>query len=319
MNWCENRLTITAKSVCIEVMLEWVSGSAVPLYRHVVQQGIQFFLAGCAGLLRPVTLTTFPACQQLVRHGTGLSTDANRVYEQWLKLLDENVYLTSGNVKTLMRLYEQSGLAAKTWEDFPPAARDIMTGLMQRLRDDWFCPVNTGPDFAGINGDAFWQTLQTYPQHSRPCDLLMILPTRLGSEISGNGGLLSGVTSTYDLYSTIHGAPLSAGQNAGWYRDDINRLVVTFDTLWVPPSGEVTGEISAQFDAEVRHSFSEPVNGIHGYNCYDQGDHVDSRTFPPEDEESGRIHVLPTTDEPESLPAPQMATTEHQSYEQRRG
>jgi hypothetical protein len=319
MNWCENRLTITAKSVCIEVMLEWVSGSAVPLYRHVVLQGIQFFLAGCAGILRPVTLTTFPACQHLVRHGTGLSTDANKAYEQWLKLLSENAYLTSDTVKTLMRLYEQSGLATKTWESFPPAARDIMTGLMQRQHDDWFCPVNAGPESAGIDGETFWQSLQTYPQQSRPCDLLMILPSRLGSEISGNGSLLSGVTSTYDLYSAIHGTPLSAGQNLAWYRDDVNRLVVTFDTLWAPPSGEVTGELSATFDAEVRHSFSEPVNGIHGYNCYDQGDHVDSRQSPPEGEESDRIHVLPPADVPVSLPAPQATTTERQSYEQRRG
>lgn len=319
MNWCENRLTITAKSVCIEVMLEWISGSAVPLYRHAVLQGIQFFLAGCAGVLRPVSLTTFPACQQLVRHGTGLSTDANKAYEQWLTLLEENAYLTSDTVKTLTRLYEQSGLATKTWESFPPQARDIMTGLMLRQRDDWFCPVNTGPDSAGIDGEAFWQSLQTYPQQSRPCDLLMILPSRLGSEISGNGGVLSCVASTYDLYCAIHGTPVPAGQNVGWYRDDVNRLVVTFETLWAPPSGEVTGELSAQFDAEVRHSFSEPVNGIHGYNCYDQGDHVDSRKSPPEGEESGRIHVLPTADVPVPPPASQMATTERQSYEQRRG
>jgi hypothetical protein len=319
MNWCENRFTITAKSVCIEVMLEWVSGSTVPLYRHVVLQGIQFFLAGCAGMLRPVTLTTFPACQQLVRHGAGLSTDANKAYEQWLTLLADNAYLTSDTVRTLMQLYAQSGLATKTWESFAPAARDIMTGLMQRQRDDWFCPVNTDPNAAVIDGEAFWQSLQTYPQQSRPCDLLMILPSRLGSEISGNDGLLSGVTSRYDLYSTIHGTPEPAGQNVCWTRDDVNRLVVTFDTLWAPLSGEVTGELSAQFDAEVRHSFSEPVNGIHGYNCYDQGDHVDSRSTPPDGEDSGRIHVLAPAEAPVSLPAPPAARTGHQSYEQRRG
>lgn len=317
MNWCENRLTITAKSVCIDVMLEWVSGTAVPLYRHAVLQGIQFFLAGCAGVLRPVTTTSFPTCQQLVRHGTGLSTEANKAYEQWLKLLGENAYLTSDVIRTLEQLYQQSGLATKTWASFPSAARDIMTGLMQRQSEEWFCPVNACPD--DIDGEQCWEFLRTFPQHSRPCDLLMILPSRLGSEISGNGALLSGGIQTYDLYCNIHGVPLPAGQNTCWQRDDVNRLVVTFDTLWAPPSGEVIGELSAQFDAEVRHSFSEPVNGIRGYNCYDQGDHVDSRKSPPDSEECDRIHALPVTDAPVALPASPATAMELRSYDQRRG
>ncbi|MCT4711367.1 DUF1281 domain-containing protein [Enterobacteriaceae bacterium H11S18] len=319
MNWCENRLTITAKSVCIDVMLEWVTGSTVPSYRHAVLQGIQFFLAGCAGILRPVTLTSFPACEQLVRHGTGLATDGNKAYEQWLTLLGENVFLTSDHLKTLAQLYQRSGLESKTWDMFPPAARSIMTGLMQRQADEWFCPVNFDPEQGITDGGPYWEYLQTYPQQSRPCDLLMILPSRLGSEISGNSALLSGVAETQELYACIHGTPLPAGQNVNWQRDDINRLVVTFDTQWAPPSGEVTGELSSKFEAEVRHSFSETVNRIHGYNCYDQGDHVDSRRSPPDGEESGRIHVFPPVDEPQPEPPAPTAEAEHRTYDQRRG
>ena len=29
------------------------------------------------------------------------------------------------------------------------------------------------------------------------------------------------------------------------------------------------------FDCEVRHSYSEPVSGLSGYDCYDGGEHVD--------------------------------------------
>ena len=44
--WCHNRLEITGKSVCIDVMLQWINGTDVPRHRHAVQQSIQLFLAG---------------------------------------------------------------------------------------------------------------------------------------------------------------------------------------------------------------------------------------------------------------------------------
>lgn len=52
--WCHNHLEITGKSVCIDVMLQWINGTDVPRQRHAVQQGIQLFLAGAAGILKPV-------------------------------------------------------------------------------------------------------------------------------------------------------------------------------------------------------------------------------------------------------------------------
>ena len=49
--WCHNRLEITGKSVCIDVMLQWINGTDGPRHRHAVQQSIQLCLAGAAGLL----------------------------------------------------------------------------------------------------------------------------------------------------------------------------------------------------------------------------------------------------------------------------
>ncbi|KAB0980652.1 DUF1281 domain-containing protein, partial [Cronobacter sakazakii] len=72
--WCHNRLEITGKSVCIDVMLQWINGTDVPRHRHAVQQSIQLFLAGAAGILKPVRTTSYPPFPGLVRAGTGLST-----------------------------------------------------------------------------------------------------------------------------------------------------------------------------------------------------------------------------------------------------
>lgn len=76
--WCHNRLEITGKSVCIDVMLQWIKGTDVPRHRHAVQQSIKLFLAGAAGILKPVRTTSYPPCQGLVRAGTGLSTAAGQ-------------------------------------------------------------------------------------------------------------------------------------------------------------------------------------------------------------------------------------------------
>lgn len=45
-SWCKNRLEITAKSVCIDVMQSWIAGTETPRYRHAIRQAIKLFLAG---------------------------------------------------------------------------------------------------------------------------------------------------------------------------------------------------------------------------------------------------------------------------------
>ncbi len=42
-SWCQNRLEITGKSVCLDVMQPWIAGTEKPLYRHAVRQAINCF------------------------------------------------------------------------------------------------------------------------------------------------------------------------------------------------------------------------------------------------------------------------------------
>ncbi|WP_139762894.1 DUF1281 domain-containing protein, partial [Salmonella enterica] len=64
-SWCKNRLEITAKSVCIDVMQSWIAGTETPRYRHAIRQAIKLFLAGCAGILKPTKATEFTAYPML--------------------------------------------------------------------------------------------------------------------------------------------------------------------------------------------------------------------------------------------------------------
>ena len=61
------------------------------------------------------------------------------------------------------------------------------------------------------------------------------------------------------------------------------------------------GELSSVFDCEIRHWYSEPKNGINGYDCYDGGEHMDSKMeaeWPESDhaEENEQTHLYLVSD-----------------------
>ena len=66
------------------------------------------------------------------------------------------------------------------------------------------------------------------------------------------------------------------------------------------------------FDCEVRHSYSEPVSGLSGYDCYDGGEHVDGHKGTAGASQPGQVLYL-VSDEP-ALPAQEAA-----SYREVRG
>ncbi|EOA4941423.1 DUF1281 domain-containing protein, partial [Escherichia coli] len=136
--WCQNRFEITGKSVCLDVLTQWIEGCETPRYRHAIQQSIQLFLAGCAGLVKPTRTTQYPPYPALVRHGTGLSSPANQAFEQWLGLLVKDAVLDEETIKTIDRLYHQSCIGAVRWGNLPDNAREIITALMHCQYSDWF-------------------------------------------------------------------------------------------------------------------------------------------------------------------------------------
>ncbi|WP_315708192.1 DUF1281 domain-containing protein [Brenneria uluponensis] len=271
--WCKNRLEITGRSVFIDVMLQWVTGDEVPLYRHAVQQSIQLFLAGAAGILKPAKNVEYLPFPGLVSHGSGPAIASNLAFQHWLELLQKDAVLNPDTIRQIDRIWMQSGLSAVRWETISLAARQIMTLLMTRQYVDWFGVATWS---SHIDGGACWEQLGKRPDRACHCDMLMIIPSRLAAELNGNGHLLTGMSSTGSLYRRVHGMEWPCGHNVLWHRDRINSLRLEFDSPSYPPSSELMGEISAIFDCEIRHWYQEPVNGIRGYDCYDRGDHVDS-------------------------------------------
>ncbi len=279
-SWCKNRLEITGKSADIDVMQSWIAGTEVPLYRHAIRQAIKLFLAGCAGMLKPVKATEYRAYPELVSSGTGVGTSPNQAFQHFLELLDRDALLDNVTLSKMDRIWLQSGIGDVKWEAIPFAARQTIIRLMSVHYADWFGVASAGGQF---DPQERWEWLSIKPDTTCPCDMLMVMPSRLATELNGESGLFCGLSTTSELYTQLYGTEFPAGHRLEWSRDDIGSLKLTFSSPWYPPSAEVMGQMSQKFDCEIRHYWLSPDAGTSGYHCFDRGDHVDSGPY-PEDE-----------------------------------
>lgn len=288
-NWCNNRLVITGQSVFVDELQQWVNGHVVPDYRHAIQQSCRLFLAGCAGILKPATVKTgvYVPYPGLLAHPGGASAQ-NLAFEQWFGLLKADVPLTGENIRLVERLYRQSGIDAIKWENIPVVARERIADVLVRQYADWFGLVGLGPD---IDVGNCWERLGTMPEYTAPCDMLMLIPTRLATEMNGAGSLLRDVPTTAELYGRQYGVEWPSGHNVGCVRDGINTLTVHFDSPWYPPAGEVIGMLSDQFSCQVEHSWYMADAQRSGYDRYDRGEHVDGGRISAEAPESEVIYL----------------------------
>ncbi|WOY03127.1 DUF1281 domain-containing protein [Dickeya fangzhongdai] len=286
--WCENRLDITGKSVCLDVFQQWVVGNCVPHYRHAIQQSIQLFLAGCAGILKPVKSTVYPPYPGLISHGIGSSSTQNQAFEQWLGLLQKDAVLNDDTIRSIERIYHQSGIGAVKWENVPLVSRGIISDILVRQYEQWFGLVGIDD----IDVAKCWERLMAFPDYAQPCDMLLVLPTRLATELNGNGELLTGIPGTSNLYSRLLGMEWPVGQKVRYSREGISSLTVLFDSPRFSPSGDLIAVLSRTFDCLIQHTYIEPGTTVHRYDSYDQGEHVDSGTLLPESDARPVLYLV---------------------------
>lgn len=107
-------------------------------------------------------------------------------------------------------------------------------------------------------------------------DLRFLCPTQLACEVNGfNGRLLTGVSSTYDLYTYYYGIKWPANCEPEMYYSG-NTLVLDFDTAWAPPSEAVLSMLSERYSCRLMHYFSEAGCDFCGYAQYQQGEQTES-------------------------------------------
>ncbi|HFU8298020.1 TPA: DUF1281 domain-containing protein, partial [Escherichia coli] len=113
----------------------------------------------------------YPPYPGLVSHGAGSTTVASQAFEQWLGLLARDAFLDHETVKTIDRLYHQTGTGAIRWSNLPDTAKEIIGGVLAQQYADWFGVVDVyeRPDNACL-----WESLLTFAEYSQPCDMLQV-------------------------------------------------------------------------------------------------------------------------------------------------
>lgn len=264
-NWCANRIQFMAPACQLAGIEAWANGTLFPYHKRAINQSIRLFIAGVAGRLKPGAVTHYAPYPALTAHGYGDDTAASRAFGEWLTLLQANVWLDEETCATIDRCYQACGLAALMWDDLTAGEQAAVSGVMRQKRHDWggtwLRPVSDAAVFNGADaepeGEAF--------------DLRLIVPTRLACEINGfNGGLLTGVLSTYHFYIDYYGTKWPSNCNPEVMREH-GGLYIDVDTAWSPPSERVLEALSARWGCTAEHYYSEAGCDFCGYRQYQSG------------------------------------------------
>ena len=237
----------------------------MPVHEQAVRQSIRLFIAGSAGLLRPVHPVSYQPYPELTRHGTGQNTEPNRAFTDWLQLLAQNACLDQACCHQINQLYRNSGLSMLQLQDVPVTERAVMMQLLKKKGHDW-----GNGCLPSASEEALWGQLEAEPA-GRVMDLMWLRPTSLAVEINGfNGGLLDGVESAYNYYLRAYGTKWPCGYDAEITNSE-GCLTIDFDTPWSPPEECLMASLS-EGSLTVSHYYSEAGCDFCGYREYEDGE-----------------------------------------------
>ncbi|WP_336717849.1 DUF1281 domain-containing protein [Pantoea ananatis] len=267
-NWCANRLRVTGLTKNVNKVRALMRGEVRPLYARAEAEGIQLFLAGCAGLLRPVTDETYAPYPALTAAGRGEHTPKNAAFTEWLTQLRDGVALTEENCDRLHDLWLATGLSSRTWEMLGRDAQAAMGDIWRKKHFDW-----SGLGGAGLS--ECWNRVcsEDIAEGAAAFDVRLLLPTRLDVEINGfNGGLLAGVPDAYRFYLSLYGVKWPEGYQLEVGDSGPDFLEVDFDTPWSPMHDRVFAVLSERFGVTVEHWYAERGCDFCGYDTYSHGE-----------------------------------------------
>ncbi|MEG3126766.1 DUF1281 domain-containing protein [Pantoea cypripedii] len=299
-NWCANRLCVSGREEDMVRVKALMEGGGYQSYACAAAEGIQLFLAGCAGLLRPVPPEPYLPYPQLTggdRYPSyaaegelnGAEVSENQAFTQWLICLREQVILTDTTCTQLHALWLGTGLMKREWDTLSAEQQTIVCALWQKKQDGWPATLSTRrPDEA-------WNRLcrgEPVTHQAEPFDMLTLCPPRLDVEINGyNGRLLSGVPDGFSETVERCGTkwPHAHDLNITW--SDATSFDADFDTPWSPPSEAVLVALSSRYGVTVEHWYAEAGCDLCGYALYRDGERLetccDSLEWSEEEDENG--------------------------------
>lgn len=191
----------------------------------------------------------------------------------------------------LHQCWQDSLICHARWATLSEPEQQVIRQLYQQKSFDW------GDSFRPAPVEAWWDSLcdgKSITPAAEPMDFRDVLPTRLDIEVNAfNGGLLTGIPSSYDHYLTRYGCKWPVGYEANICFAGENTLTVDFDTPWSPVGEDVVAALSQQYGGEVEHWFAEQGCNYCGYARYVSGetdvyvtDELEWGEADPDDEDS---------------------------------
>jgi len=267
-NWCANRLQVIGSSSDIERVRTFFNGGNRPEYVRATAEGIQLFLAGCAGLLQPVGDVRYPPYPALtVRNGC--DTPENRAFTQWLSYLKSGAELTKDTCGELHTLWIACGISSWPWDALNAGQQAVIAALWKRKAYDW--------QFAFGEGEPgeMWNRLCRHtfmPEAALPFDMLQLIAPRLDVEINGyNGRLLEGVRDGFTDISDRCGTKWPRAFNLEFSGGTSTSFDADFFTPWAPPAADVLTALSERYSVTVTHWYAEAGGDFCGYAAYTNG------------------------------------------------
>lgn len=292
-NWCANRLRVSGPENEVSKARAYIEGgSDAPGYARTAGEGIQLFLAGCAGLLQVVTATEYapyPALTEI----PGLNTPENRAFTAWVTQLRDGAELTPENCVRLHSLWLASGLRNMTWDRLSTGQQAITGALWLRKRADW--QLNLHGQCLRTAWDALCRE-ENYPRRTFPFDMLQLVPPRLDAEINGhNGRLLEGVPDGFMDTVERCGTKWTHAHDLNLSYGDTTTFDADFDTPWSPPSPEVLCGLTSRYGVTAEHWYAESGGSYCGRATYSRGiqqdECCDSLEWSAEEDEDGYHEV----------------------------
>lgn len=169
------------------VLKTWIAGGLPFLHRRARKEGIQLFLAGCAGILRPLTEHCYPPYPQLVSYGAAADNRPSvQAYSAWLAMFMAGAELDVETCHKLHQCWQESLICHARWETLSEPEQQVIRQLYQQKSFDW------GDSFRPAPVEAWWDCLcdgESIIPAAEPMDFRDVLPTRLDIEEPARNGL----------------------------------------------------------------------------------------------------------------------------------
>lgn len=136
-NWCANRLMFNGIKNS-DALKTWIAGGELSLHRRARKEGIQLFLSGCAGILRPLTEQHYSPYPQLVSYGAAADNRPSaQAYSDWLAMFMAGAVLNVETCQTLHQCWLDSHIACARWDTLSEPEQSVIRQMYQQKSFDW--------------------------------------------------------------------------------------------------------------------------------------------------------------------------------------